>query len=91
MLKLSLTEYQLRKAFLTMSVFAVLQSGDLKVSEIKFNLYMVATGPYHHDFPIRYANKSEGRLSVDIRMAELVELELKSGESAVWLNDDRMG
>jgi hypothetical protein len=42
---------------------------ETKVAEIKLNLYLIATGPYHLDFPIRYTNKMEGRASIDVKIS----------------------
>lgn len=42
---------------------------ETKVAELKLNLYLIATGPYHLDFPIRYTNKMEGRASIDVKIS----------------------
>lgn len=62
-----MNEYQLRKSFLLVHI----KHQGVKVAEIQFNLFLIATGPYHLDFPITYANRAQGRVCVDIRLSQI--------------------
>ena len=59
------------------------------MAELKLNLFLIATGPYHQDFPIRYTNKCEGRMSIDIRVTEVVDIHMESKLASVTLLEDR--
>jgi hypothetical protein len=54
-------------------------------------LFLIATGPYHQDFPIRYTNKVEGRISIDVRISEVVDIKMETRSAAVTLLEDRPG
>lgn len=86
--RVRLTEYELRKKFVVISVFQAVGT-EVKVAELKLNLFLIATGPYHQDFPIRYTNKAEGRVSLDVRISEVVDLRIESLHASATLLEDR--
>ena len=67
---MKLTEYQLRREWITISLFF----NELKVSELRLNLYKIATGPAHITFPLELTNKMESRLSMDVFVREWVNI-----------------
>lgn len=52
-LQLKCNEYQLRKEWLVVSLLY----SDIKISELKINLYKIAAGPAHLTFPMILSNK----------------------------------
>jgi hypothetical protein len=62
---------------------------DVRVADIKFNLYLIATGPYHQDFPIRYTNKTFGRICADIRISQVVDTVISAHSATVTLIKER--
>jgi hypothetical protein len=76
-----MNEYQLRKTFLNVFV----KYKDIKVAELQFNLFLIATGPYHLDFPIRYANKTHGRLCIDVRLSQIFNSQIETKFATVTL------
>jgi hypothetical protein len=82
-----MNEYQLRKTFLNIFV----KHKDIKVGELQFNLFLIATGPYHLDFPIRYANKSQGRLCTDVRLSQIFNSKIETKLATVTLIRERPG
>lgn len=87
-MRVRLTEYELRKKFVYITVYQAV-TAEVKVAELKLNLFLIATGPYHLDFPIRYTNKTEGRVSIDVRINEVVDVRVVSRSASVTLLEDR--
>lgn len=50
-------------------MFVSVYHSEVKVAEVKLNLFLIATGPFHLDFPLKYTNKAEGRFSLDVRIS----------------------
>ena len=82
-----MNEYQLRKTFLMVLV----RHQGMKVGEIQFNLFLVATGPYHLDFPILYSNRSKGRICIDVRLSQIVVSRIETKFATVTLIKERPG
>ena len=47
---------------------------DIKMSEIRLNLFRIASGPAHLTFPMALTSKVEPRLSMDVHFSELVNV-----------------
>lgn len=78
-------ELQLRKTFLHVYV----NHEEDRVGDIRFNLYLIATGPYHLDFPVKYTNKTVGRICVDVRISQIVETVISVQSATVTLVKER--
>jgi hypothetical protein len=74
-------ELQLRRNFLHVYV----NHEEDRVADIQFNLYLIATGPYHLDFPIKYTSKSVGRICIDVRISQIVEAVVSVSSATVTL------
>jgi len=53
-----------------------------RVGFIRINLFLIATGPYHQDFAVGFANGKTGRISFDLKISQIVavKIELLSAE-----------
>ncbi len=78
-------ELQLRKTFL----IVIVRHNDAKVAELQLNLYLIATGPYHHDFPLRSSNKTEGRICADLRISQILNSIIAVRSASVTLVKER--
>jgi hypothetical protein len=66
------TEYDLRKQFMQ---FTFVDDKNQVLGNLKINLYLLATGPYHQDFALDL-QKGEGRISFNLKLCQEVELKL---------------
>lgn len=57
----------------------------VKVAEMQFNLFLIATGPYHLDFPIKYSNRAIGRICVDVRLSQMLNSRIETKFATVTL------
>lgn len=80
-----MNEWQLRKTFVNVYVL----HEDAKVGEIRLNLYLIATGPYHQDFPIKFTNKTAGRICADVRISQVVDTVVAAQSATVTLIKER--
>ena len=62
-----MTEYELRKNYLSIKLYN--ESKSL-VGEVKINLYLISTGPYHQDFAVPFKNQKQGRISFDLKISQ---------------------
>jgi hypothetical protein len=46
----------------------------VKLATVNLNIYKIAVGPYHQDFPIKFSDKKSGRISLDVKISQLVEI-----------------
>jgi hypothetical protein len=49
----------------------------VKLATVSLNIYKIAVGPYHQDFSIRFSDKRSARLSLDVRISQLVEITIQ--------------
>ena len=70
-----MTEYELRKQFLEVSI---LKEDGEQVGSIKINLFLIATGPFHQDFALVFPLQKTGRISFDLKMSQIVDLKIES-------------
>jgi len=77
-----MTEAELRGKLLRISVRNQL---DREVATVSFNLFLVSRGPYHHNFPLVYSGRPNGRISLDVRMSRLIDLTITTESVAVEL------
>ena len=73
-----MTEYELRKQFLEVSIQR--EDGD-QVGTVKINLFLIATGPFHQDFALNFPSQKVGRISFDLKLSQIVDLKIESLES----------
>ena len=62
----------------------VLDAQGVEVGVLPLNMFLIITGPWRHDFLVRYHQGSSGRLSADIKCAQTIQLCMKA--SKVQLN-----
>lgn len=67
------SEYALKRMFLN---FRVMSSEGVEVARLSLNMFLILTGPWRHDFPIKYNQGHMGRLSADIRCTQTIELNM---------------
>jgi hypothetical protein len=59
--------------------------------EIKINLYRILVGPFHHDFGIGQKGRSYGRIIFDIKISEIISVELRALQASVIFNLEHPG
>jgi hypothetical protein len=56
-----------------------LQDGsENAIGTLKLNLYLVSTGPYHQNFAINLKNGETSRIYFDLKISQIIEIELDS-------------
>lgn len=73
-----MNEYEMRKRFLDISF---IDSNKKVVGKLKINLYIIANGPYHQDFPINLENNREARISFNLKISQLVKMSVRIEEA----------
>lgn len=66
---MKLTMYQMCKRYLIVNVFA---DNRQKVASLKLNLYQISVGPYHQDFLLKASEKRQARISMDVKISQIV-------------------
>jgi hypothetical protein len=83
-----MTEYELRKQFLEIGVENERQE---QVATVKINLYLIITGPYYHDFELRFPNGRTGRITFDLKISQIIDLKIKSERIELFLSKKHPG
>ena len=73
------TAYELRCKFLI--VEALDEKGKI-ISSMKINLFMIATGPYHHDFSFNIG-KTPARLQFDFKISQYIDTKIICNETEI--------
>lgn len=55
--------------------FTFVDENSQVLGNLKINLYLLATGPYHQDFAVTL-NKGEARISFNLKLCQEVEIKL---------------
>lgn len=42
------------------------------------NLYLISTGPYHQDFAVNLKKEEKTRISFDMKISQIVEIQVES-------------
>jgi len=53
------------------------------IGTLKINLYHLATGPYHQDFSVPLPKAPGARLSFNLKVAQMIQMQLKVNETKV--------
>lgn len=72
------TEYEFSKMFI---IFRVVDKDGREIGCLPLNMFLILTGPWRHDFKIKYekgkdVQASFGRLSADIKCTQTIELQM---------------
>lgn len=76
------TEYEIRKQFVHINVL----DNKKVIGELKVNLYLLATGPYHQDFLMPLPESEGTRVSFNMKVAQEVKMALKIKEAVLAPN-----
>lgn len=49
----------------------------LKVATLRLNLYQISVGPYHQDFQLNFPMNRLARISLDVKLSQLIELDIR--------------
>lgn len=71
------TLFEMRQKFITIAITDELNKS---IGNLKINLYLLATGPYHQDFAISLPKAPGARLSFNLKIAQMVKMRLKLKE-----------
>lgn len=77
-----MTEYQLRKSFV--EIYIIDQNEQI-VGESKVNLFLISSGPYHQNFSINLKKGPTARIHFDLKISQVIEIELNSIEAEIDL------
>jgi hypothetical protein len=77
LLEFKATPYEMRQKFISI---AVTDDHNRVIGNLKINLFLLATGPYHQDFAIALPKAPGARLSFNLKIAQLVKIRLKMKE-----------
>jgi len=61
------------------------------VAKVKINLYLITTGPYYHDFELKFPNGKAGRISFDLKISQIIDVKIKSERIELFLNKKHPG
>ena len=59
------------------------------MSEIRLNLYRIASGPAHLTFPLILSSKAECRLSMDVHFSEWINIYIQTLHAEVLFEKSR--
>jgi hypothetical protein len=66
---MKLTKYQLCKRYLIINIFS---ENRQIIAGLKLNLYQISVGPYHQDFLLKASDKRHARISMDVKISQIV-------------------
>lgn len=61
----------MRKKFLLITFY---DKNSVPVGNLKINLYLLATGPFHQDFAINLKDDPAARVSFNLKLAQIVKM-----------------
>ena len=71
-LPFELNEFELRKRRLILKIVG--PARDVK-GELRISLFKIATGPYHHDFLVRTVDDRDLRISFDLKISQVIQVD----------------
>jgi len=83
-----LNEYQLRKRSLVVNVYSETRA---KAAILRLNLYQISVGPYHQDFQVNFSNGCLARISLDVKISQLIELDIRPAEITIGMAVEHPG
>jgi hypothetical protein len=81
----NVTTQEIVKQYLIIKFFQI--ETDKILGEVNISLYKVATGAKHFDYHITSPKKYLGRTSFDVKMDQMIKVEIKSTQLVVKLQD----
>lgn len=67
------SENSLKRMFLN---FRLMNNEGVEVGVLALNMFLILTGPWRHDFPIKYSQNHTGRLTADIKCTQTISLSM---------------
>lgn len=61
----------MRQKFVVLTFF---DRNSLEVGNLKINLYILATGPFHQDFAINLKDDPAARVSLNLKIAQIIKM-----------------
>lgn len=61
----------MRRKFLIITFY---DKNNVSVGNLKINLYLLATGPFHQDFGIELKNDPAARVSFNLKIAQIIKM-----------------
>lgn len=58
---------------------------------LRLNLYQISVGPYHQDFQVNFGSGRLARISLDVKMSQLVEIDIRPIEITVLMATEHPG
>mgnify|MGYP006898480754 CR=1 FL=1 len=56
--------------------FGVVNENEEIIGKLSLNMFLIVTGPWRHDFMIQYTNGLSGRLGMDIKCSQTIDLQM---------------
>lgn len=64
----------MRKKILIITFF---DKNNLEIGNLKINLYLLATGPFHQDFAIKLKDDPAARVSFNLKIAQIIKMKFQ--------------